>query len=149
MLPVADGSDYGGSLRNPAACNNVFGFRTVVWPRARAQGSDVFMRSMGVPGPMARTVPDLAMLLSVQAGYDPRAAVVEPPGPATCSPNRSSATSRAPASPGSAISGAICRSSPGVLDLCKQALKGFERLGCTVEEAVPDYPMERIWENLA
>ena len=72
MSPVADGSDYGGSLRNPAGWNNVFGFRpsSGVVPVA---GEDVWLPSMGVSGPMARNVSDLAMLLSVQAGYDPRA----------------------------------------------------------------------------
>lgn len=71
MLPVADGSDYGGSLRNPAGWNNVFGFRTsagLVPPNV----ADGWLPSMGVVGPMARNVPDLAMLLSVQAGYDAR-----------------------------------------------------------------------------
>src|SRR5215469_14243452 len=71
MLPVADGSDYGGSLRNPAGWNNVFGFRTsfgIVPSDAR----DVWLPSMGVVGPMARTVADLSMLLSIQAGYDSR-----------------------------------------------------------------------------
>ena len=36
---------------------------------------------------------------------------------------------------------------PGVLDLCRSALKTFEALGCTVEEAWPDYPIERVWQN--
>src|ERR1700742_4665780 len=71
MLPVADGSDHGGSLRNPAAWNNVFGFRTS-YGRVPSQGLDMFYAWMGVQGPMARSVPDLAMLLSVQAGYDAR-----------------------------------------------------------------------------
>ena len=71
MFRVADGSDYGGSLRNPAGWNNVFGFRTsygLVPPDAR----DAWLPSMGVVGPMARNVADLAMLLAVQAGYDAR-----------------------------------------------------------------------------
>jgi len=72
MLPVADGSDYGGSLRNPAGWNNVFGFRTS-YGRVPADARDVWLPSMSVLGPMARTVRDLAMLLSVQAGFDPRA----------------------------------------------------------------------------
>src|SRR5713101_6580092 len=71
MLPVADGSDHGGSLRNPAAFNNVLGFRTS-YGRITAAVHDVFMPALGVHGPMARTVPDLAMLLSVIAGYDGR-----------------------------------------------------------------------------
>src|SRR4029078_12614432 len=36
---------------------------------------------------------------------------------------------------------------PGLLELCKSALKAFETLGCTVEEAWPDYPVERVWQN--
>ena len=72
MAPLADGSDYGGSLRNPAGWNNVLGFRPGfgVVPTA---GEDVWLPSMGVTGPMARTVADLALLLSVLAGPDPRA----------------------------------------------------------------------------
>src|SRR5215475_10615775 len=71
MLPLADGSDYGGSLRNPAGWNNVFGFRTS-YGRVPVEGRDPYMPNMTVAGPMARTVPDLALLLSVQAGYDAR-----------------------------------------------------------------------------
>ena len=63
------------------------------------------------------------------------------------SPGRSSATSRARASPGPATSAAHLPFEPGVLDLCKTALKTFEALGCTVEEARPDYPIERVWQN--
>ena len=72
MLPVADGSDSGGSLRNPAGYCNVFGLRPS-WGRVPGEGMDVFNPTFGVSGPMARTVTDLAMLLSVQAGYDARA----------------------------------------------------------------------------
>jgi amidase len=68
MLPVADGSDHAGSLRNPAGWNNVFGFRTS-FGRVPADGRDAWLPSMGVLGPMARNVPDLAMLLAVQSGY--------------------------------------------------------------------------------
>jgi len=35
---------------------------------------------------------------------------------------------------------------PGVLDVCKAALKTFETLGCVVEEAKPDYPLEKLWD---
>ena len=62
MLPVADGSDYGGSLRNPAGWNNVFGFRTS-FGLVPSDTRDVWLPSMGVVGPMARTVADLSMLL--------------------------------------------------------------------------------------
>ncbi len=72
MLPVADGSDFMGSLRNPAAWNNVFGFRpsqgrVPTWP-----SQDVWVSLLSTAGPMGRTVKDVAMLLEVQAGYDAR-----------------------------------------------------------------------------
>jgi amidase len=79
MLPIADGSDMGGSLRNPANFCNVVGFRTSpgrvpVWPNLSAW----FLLS--VQGPMARTVQDTALMLSTIAGPDPRSpiAIAEP-----------------------------------------------------------------------
>ena len=71
LVPVADGGDFGGSLRNPAGWNNVFGFRPSFGVVANA--GDVWQAGMGVAGPMARSVTDLALLLSVQAGYDAHA----------------------------------------------------------------------------
>ena len=57
MVPLADGSDYGGSLRNPAGWNNVFGFRTSIG-RIPTDARDSWLPSMAVVGPMARTVTD-------------------------------------------------------------------------------------------
>ncbi|HUQ53382.1 MAG TPA: amidase [Gammaproteobacteria bacterium] len=70
MLPLADGTDLGGSLRNPASFCNVVGFRPSPGrvPRLHARAGD----TLGVHGPMARDVADLALLLSVVAGPDPR-----------------------------------------------------------------------------
>jgi amidase len=79
MLPIADGSDLGGSLRNPASFCNVVGFRPApgrvpTWPDLTA------WFPLSVQGPMARTVEDVALLLSVMAGPDPRSpiAIAEP-----------------------------------------------------------------------
>jgi amidase len=74
MLPIADGSDTGGSLRNPANYNNVVGFRTTagrvpVWP------TDAGWYPLAVQGPMARTVEDVALMLSAIAGPDARSPI--------------------------------------------------------------------------
>ncbi|MDX2039994.1 MAG: amidase [Acidobacteriota bacterium] len=71
MLPVADGSDLGGSLRNPAAFCNVVGFRTSPG-RVPAYPSENVWQNLAVLGPMARTVADVGLLLSAQAGPDAR-----------------------------------------------------------------------------
>ena len=145
MLPVADGSDHGGSLRNPAAWNNVFGFRPS-YGRVPSQGLDVFYALMGVQGPLARTIPDLAMLLSVQAGYDARLPLSNEQDPAQfAGPLKRDFKGTRIAWVGD-FGGAL-PFEPGILDLCKNALKVFEALGCTVEAAQPDYPVERVWQN--
>jgi amidase len=69
MLPIADGSDTGGSLRNPAAFCNVVGFRTS--PGCVASESTSWS-PLSVSGPMARSVADVALFLSAMAGPNPR-----------------------------------------------------------------------------
>lgn len=71
MLPVADGSDFMGSLRNPPGWNNVLGLRPTVG-RVPVPGADRFTSQGGVAGPIARTARDLGRLLDTMAGYDPR-----------------------------------------------------------------------------
>ena len=145
MLPVADGSDHGGSLRNPAAFNNVLGFRTS-YGRVPAGTPDVFNSSLSVAGPMARTVPDLTMFLSVLAGYDPRAPLSNRQDPAQfAKPLRRDFRGSRVAWAGNF--GGYLSFEPGVLDLCRRAVRVFETLGCIVEEAWPDYPIERVWET--
>ncbi|MGI9614311.1 MAG: amidase family protein, partial [Acidimicrobiales bacterium] len=71
MVAIADGSDAGGSLRNPAAWNNVVGFRTS--PRMVPNvGPGNPWQTMGISGPMARTVDDLILQLRVHAQVDTR-----------------------------------------------------------------------------
>ena len=71
MLPIADGSDMGGSLRNPGNFNNVVGMRPTVGLVPSAPNAMPLL-GFSVNGPMARTVADVAFLLSVIAGPDPR-----------------------------------------------------------------------------
>ncbi|MBA2587538.1 MAG: amidase [Alphaproteobacteria bacterium] len=144
MLPVADGTDYGGSLRNPAGWNNVFGFRTS-FGVVPAAGEDIWLPSQSVAGPMARTVNDLAMLLSVQAGYDQRAPLSDTgSGQRFRSPLESSVKGKRIAWLGDLKGFAPYEA--GVLDTCRAALKTFESLGCVVEEAVPEHPFEPVWQ---
>jgi amidase len=143
LLPVADGSDYLGSLRNPAAFCNVLGFRPS-YGRVPTAG---FVAHPSVVGPMGRTVDDVAGLLSVLAGADPGAPL---------SFGRE-AFAPLPAHEGywhgTRVAwvgdfGGYLATEPGLLDVCRGALQVFEDLGCQVEEALPDYPPERIWSTV-
>ena len=69
MVPIADGSDTGGSLRNPAAFCNVVGFRP---SPGRVPAESRSWSPLSVSGPMARSVADVALFLSAIAGPDPR-----------------------------------------------------------------------------
>lgn len=70
LLPIADGSDYGGSIRNPASFNNVVGLRPT--PGLVPHGDEDAWDPAGVTGPMARTVGDLALMLTAIAKPDRR-----------------------------------------------------------------------------
>jgi amidase len=86
MICLADGSDLGGSLRNPASFCNVVGLRPApgrVPVRPFADVAD----ALGVEGPMGRTVADVALLLAVLSGPDPRVPfALDGPPPALTSP---------------------------------------------------------------
>jgi amidase len=144
MVPLADGSDYGGSLRNPAGWNNVCGFRTS-FGRVPVDASDAWLPSMGVVGPMARNVSDLAFLLSVQAGYDPSAPLsMEGDGARFAGPLSANLKGKRIGWLGDFGGATPCEA--GVLDVCRAALKRFETLGCVVEQAVPDFDVEVAWQ---
>ena len=136
MLPIADGSDTGGSLRIPANFCNVVGFRTSpgrvpIWPNV------VGWFPITVQGPMARTVRDAALILSAIAGPDPRSPI-------------------AIADPGSQFYRPLERDFTGVRIAWGHNLGGlpvdarvtntidsqrsvFEDLGCVVEDGEPDF----------
>lgn len=145
MLPVADGSDFMGSLRNPAAWNNVFGMRpsqgrVPMWPV-----QDVWISQLGTEGPMARTVQDLACLLQVQAGPDLRAplSIAETPDFTTLGDDFDASSVRIGWL--GDLTGYLA-TEPGILPLCEQALGRLQALGCAVEPMALGMPPEKVWQ---
>ena len=135
MLPIADGSDLGGSLRNPASFCGVVGFRPTPGRVPRVppeQGWD----DLAVLGPMGRTVADAALLFSVIAGPDSRDPIslarpsepFHPVEPLDLSGLRLAWTPNLGRYP----------VEPEVVEVCEPALPVFQDLGAEVEEAAPD-----------
>lgn len=145
MLPVADGSDHGGSLRNPAAYNNIFGLRPS-HGRVPASTEEVFSTSLAVSGPMARTVPDLAMLLSVQSGYDARIpSMIREDGSAFAAPLDTDVKGWRIGWLGDF--GGEIPLERGIRDLCEGGLKTLEGLGAHIEEVRPAHPLEQAFQD--
>jgi len=139
MICLADGSDLGGSLRNPASFCNVVGLRPSPgrvpgWPFSDV--ADVF----GVDGPMARTVADVALLLTVLSGPDPRVPLALDAAPPVAEPEQ--------------IAGLLERDlrgvrvawsanlglpvEPAVRETLAPARQVLAGLGCEVTDAAPD-----------
>ncbi|MDQ3733507.1 MAG: amidase [Actinomycetota bacterium] len=134
--PLADGSDMGGSLRNPAAWNNVVGLRPSPG-RVPTYPTQVGWATMGVQGPMARTVADTAFLLSVIAGPDQRSPIsLETPGAAfAVDLGRNLTGLRLAWSPDL---GGQFPVEPEIVDVLTGALTAFEDAGARVESATPN-----------
>jgi amidase len=144
MMPLADGSDFGGSLRNPAAWNNVFGFRPSFGRVPSAPSVDVFGQTFATSGPMARTVRDTALLLSVQAGSDPRAPFSLQEDPAVfAKPLDREWKGKRIAWLGD-LGGALPME-PGVLETCEKALGAFRAIGMSVDAATLAEPADTMW----
>ncbi|WP_377848766.1 amidase [Bosea sp. UC22_33] len=144
MLSVADGGDMGGSLRNPAAFNNVFGFRPSQG-LVPAETLDPFYGQMAVEGPMGRSIDDVAMLLSVQAGSDPRAPL------SYDDPRLTQWRSLRQTLAGVRFGwlgdlGGHLPFEPGVLELCQEASRLLEAAGGQVEPATIAFDPERLWQ---
>lgn len=144
MLPVADGSDMMGSLRNPAAWNNVYGFRPS-WGRVPSEPvGDSFLHQLATNGPMARSPRDIAALLDIQSGPDPR----QPHG-CPVSPTLSGLEADVK---GRRIGwlrdwGGAYAFEPGILQLIEKALTRFSDIGCVVEEVRAPFEAEAIWDS--
>jgi amidase len=136
MLPIADGNDLGGSLRNPANFNNLVALRPTVGlvPVAPDPFPGI---GFNVNGPLARSVSDVAFLMSVMAGPDHRDADCF-----TCDPSIFTEPL------GRDLTGtrvAWCLDLGGlpvdrsVRRVIEQQRHAFESLGCIVEDACPDF----------
>jgi amidase len=148
MIPIADGSDMGGSLRNPASFCNVVGFRpspgrVPTWP------SPLAWSPFAVEGPMARTVKDTALLLSAMAGPDARSPIaIAEPGERFRAPlERSFAGVRVAWSRD--LGGLPI--DPRVTAVVEAQRKTFETLGCVIEDGQPDFSGAReifqVWRG--
>jgi amidase len=136
MLPIADGTDFGGSLRNPANFNNVVALRPTVGLVPNAPDA-LPLFGFSVNGPMARSVADVAWLLSTMAGADERDPLCIPSAPSTFAEplNRDFTGVRV----------AWCPDLGGlpldarVRTVLESQRHTFESLGCIVEDACPDF----------
>lgn len=146
MLPVADGSDMMGSLRNPAAFNNVFGLRPSLGRVPYGPAPDLFVQQLGTEGPMGRSVADVARLLSVQAGYDPRVPLSLNADPAVFGEPLQRDFKGARLGWLGDYNGYLPMED-GVMSLCESALKDFAALGCEVENCQPEFSLERLWQT--
>jgi amidase len=134
MVPIADGSDTGGSLRNPPAWCNVVGIRPAPGRVPAESGS---WSPLSVQGPLARSVADLALFLSAIAGPDPRSplSIQEDGARFRASLDRNFKGVRV----------AWWRGLGGIpfdpeIRRVVDAQRGvFEQLGCSVEDAEPDF----------
>src|SRR5690242_2957175 len=135
FVPLADGSDMGGSLRNPAGFCNVVGLRPTpgrvpTWP------APLGWSQLSVQGPMGRTVADVALQLSVLAGPDPRVPIsLDAPGAALAAPLPTSlAGLRVAWAPD--LGGRVTVD-PAITSVLSSSVHVFSDLGAAVEEDCP------------
>ena len=146
MLPVADGSDFMGSLRNPAGWNHVFGMRPSQGRVPFGPGPDVWVDQLGTEGPMARDVRDLARLLATQSGYDPRQ-----PLSIDGTLDVSGLRHGPEALRGLRIGwlgdmGGYLATEEGILEVCEDALRVMQGAGSMVEPTPLDFDLPALWD---
>lgn len=144
LLPVADGSDMMGSLRNPAAYNNVFGFRPSWGGVPLGPAPELFLQQLATEGPMGRSVPDILALLKTQAGPDLRAPLASGLTGLDQPLEKDFSTCRV------AWLGdwnGYLPMEDGVLAQCELALQDFSALGCQVETASIGFDPSLLWES--
>jgi amidase len=136
MVPLADGSDMGGSLRNPPNFCNIVGIRPSPG-RVPNVPSHLGWFTLSVPGPVARNVSDCAFFLSVLAGFDPHSPIsIDQPGAQFAQPlgTRSFKGVRVAMFKDMGLPW-----EPEVKSAVQAQRKVFESLGCVVLDAEPDF----------
>ena len=145
MLPIADGSDFGGSLRNPGAWNNVFGFRPSQGRVPTVPTQEPFYTQLATNGPMGNSIADLAAMLTVMAGYDSRAPLSleteAQPFEAGLTPKK------APRIAWLADLDGRLPFEAGILDLCATALRELEPAGWAIEDVSVPFPWADLWQS--
>ncbi len=142
MVKYADGSDMMGSLRNPAAWNNVYGMRPT-WGLVPSEPSDdLYLHKLSTSGPMAKNPQDLAILLKVMAGKDERQPNGVPFFDIDVPLKDRSLKNKKIIS----FMGWDLPLEEGIRDLTEKSLKKFEELGAYVEVIDLPMDMEKIWE---
>ncbi|WP_438990446.1 amidase [Lentibacter sp.] len=144
MVALADGSDMMGSLRNPGAWNNVYGFRPTYGRVPSETEGDTFLHQLATLGPMARTPRDMAALLDTQSGADPR----QPHGARydlTLPGIDASVKGRRIGWLGDW--GGAFPMEAGLMAHSEAALPELEALGLSVEPVLPPFSAEAIWES--
>jgi amidase len=145
LLCVADGSDFMGSLRNPAGWNNVYGLRpsqgrVPMWPAI-----DSFVAQLGTEGPMGRTVKDVAMMLETQAGFDARSplSIAEK---FRWSAAADSTRKHAPRIAWLGNLNGYLATEDGILQACQVGLNQLTNIGCDVEAVDLGFNPAAIWD---
>ncbi len=146
LLPTADGSDMMGSLRNPAAFNNVIGFRPSQGRVPSLPSQDLFYQQLATDGPMGRNVEDTIRLLGTMAGYDERAPLsMRDEIPAYEQFQMADLKGYRIGWMGD-YSGYL-PTEPLLLDLCQHSLESLAQYGAVIADCLPKYDMARLWET--
>ena len=136
MLPIADGSDTGGSLRNPGNFNSVVGFR-VSSGLVPKSPTALPWAHLGVKGPLGRSVEDVGFFLSAMAGFDPRDQISYPVDAAAFAGDLTIDPKHLRIAWSTDLGGLPV--DPAVRSVVDGARAMFEAIGCDVEDACPDF----------
>ena len=153
MQAVADGSDYMGSLRNPAGWQNIYSLRPSLGCVANPN-EDAFSGTQSTVGPMGRTVADIALLLNTQAGYHYTAPLSKQKDPriAELTPYNVHEKLKKDIK-GMKIGwlgdwNGYLAMEDGILETTEKAVFGLEQYGVKVERIQPFYDPEKFWKKV-